>query len=62
MIDHIVELELTKHITLHDADGEPLLKRSSSHSFLPNSTTVTVVLFLTSEARSKVNLLCDNTY
>ena len=58
------------HITPH-ANGEPILKRSSSHShsspvlqrfcLLSGLPTVTVVLLLPSTS-SKVNLLNDDTY
>ena len=49
--------------------GEPLLKRSSSHSLLPQSTTILLVVWsansdgsaLTSKASSKVNLLNNDT-
>ena len=60
----------TKHITLH-ANGKPLLKRSSSHSLLPQFCNDSLLVVwsangdgsaLTSKASSKVNLLNDDTY
>ena len=56
------KLELTKHITPH-AKGEPLLKRSSSHSYFPTVLqrfyllsglpTATVMLFTSKEFQSQ---------
>ena len=40
----IKDLELTKHITQH-ANGEPLLKWSSSHSHSSSSATIPLVVW-----------------
>ena len=57
-----------------DANGEPLLKRSSSHSHISQSATILLVVWsansdawwcsyvLPSKASSKVNLLNGDTY
>ena len=60
--------DLAKHITKH-ANGEPLLKRSSSFRILPhfhNDSACCPVcqwwLWCSSKASSKVNFQNDNTY
>ena len=50
-------LVLTKHITPH-ANGEPLLKRSSSHS---HSSSVLLVIWSANSDGIVVNLLRDDT-
>ena len=66
----ILQLELTKHITPH-ANDEPLLQRSSSHSYsspvlllvvwTANGDGSAITSKLASKASSKVNLLNNNT-
>ena len=57
--------EITKHIAPH-ANGEPILKRSSSHSLLSSSITILLVWSANGNApfqgKFQVNLPNDDTY
>ena len=60
-----ITTRLTKHITPH-TNGEPLLKRSSSHSLLLSSATILLVWSANGDAqfqgKFQINLLNDDTY
>ena len=62
---YCIQLELTKHIT-PNANGEPILKRSSPHSLLPSSATILLVRSANGDApfqgKFQVNLLNDDTF
>ena len=64
-LNTVDKLELTKHVTPH-ANGERLLKWSSSHSHSSQSATILLVVWFAngndSAFTSKVNTLNDDTY